>query len=92
MDQSILENFVVPKLFGLKHVLMNKDSEFFVFAMLILIGQNYEVSFDELSQNYQKLEDKMAVFEPDSLIPFIEGQINNESRLYGYRFCERPWF
>jgi hypothetical protein len=92
IDHSLIENFMVSKLYGLKHVLMSKDSEFFVFAMLILTGQNYDVSFEDLSQKYKDLESKMAVFEPESVISHIENNLNDENRYYGYRFCERPWF
>jgi hypothetical protein len=92
IDKSTLENFVASRLFGLKHVLMSKDTEFYVFAILILTSQNHNISFDELTAKYDDLDNKMRALNPEPLIHMLEKTINSRNHLAEYQFCERPWF
>jgi len=71
---------------------MSKDTEFYVFAILILTSQNHNISFDELTEKYDELESKMNSIDPDPLIGILEKTLNTSNHAADYQFCERPWF
>lgn len=71
---------------------MNKDTEFYVFAILILTSQNHNISFDELTTKYDELESKMNAMDPEPLIHLLEKTLNTQNHIADYHFCERPWF
>lgn len=90
-NDSILENCIYSRLFGLQRSFLNDKNLTIILSVLILINENKKCSLNALKLLYEGFVKKLDCCKFDAIADYMDEYLN-QSVVERYKIHQKPWF